>query len=117
MTLLEVVIGLAILASLSLAVTLAFVPVTRQARANREVALANAEAKRVLEKVQAVEFKKITTIFPNGMETPIASLPNGKVLTTYEDPTSDPLVMRVTLTWDSPNLGPMLRTFFTLRTE
>src|SRR5262245_47399998 len=102
MSLLEVVVGIAILTSLALAAILIIVPVSRQARINREVATANTEARRVLEKVQAAKFKDIVTLYPNGSVAPIIALPNGKVSTTYEDPAADPLIMRAVLTWDSP---------------
>ncbi len=117
MTLLEVIIGISILTSLALSAVLIIVPVSRQARINREVATANTEARRVLEKVQAAKFSSIVSIYPNGAEAPISTLPNGKITTSYEDPNQDPLVMRAILTWDSPDLGPMMRTFFTVRTE
>lgn len=117
LTLLEVVIAVAILTSLALASTLIFVPVSRQARVNREVAIANSEAKRVLEKVHAIPFKDVTTVYPHGREVVVSALPQGKITTTYEDPLADPLVMRAVLTWESPDLGQMLRTFFTVRTE
>lgn len=116
-SLLEVVVGISILTSLALSAILIIVPVSRQARINREVATANTEARRVLEKVQASKFKDIVTMYPNGAEAPIITLPKGKVTTTYEDPSADPLIMRAVLTWDSPDLGPMMRTFFTVRTE
>jgi prepilin-type N-terminal cleavage/methylation domain-containing protein len=117
LSLLEVVIAVAILTSLTLSATLIFVPVSRQARVNREVAIANSEAKRVMEQVQSVPFKDITKIYPNGRQIIITGLPNGKITTTYEDPTVDPLVMRAVISWDSPDLGSMLRTFYTVRTE
>ncbi len=117
LTLLEVVISVAILASLTLGSTLIFVPVSRQARINREVAVANSEAKRVLEKVHAIPFNQVLVVYPQGSTNTLSSLPNGQITTTYEDPTADPLVMRATLTWDSPDLGAMTRSFFTVRTE
>jgi type II secretory pathway pseudopilin PulG len=116
-SLLEVIVGIAILTSLALAAILIIVPVSRQARINREVATANTEARRVLEKVQAAKFKDIVVLYPNGSAAPIISLPGGKVTTTYENPAADPLILRAVLTWDSPDLGPMMRTFFTVRTE
>jgi prepilin-type N-terminal cleavage/methylation domain-containing protein len=117
LTLLEVVIAVAILTSLSLAATLVFVPVSRQARVNREVALANSEARKVLEKVHAVPFRNVTRIYPNGREVIVNNLKDGKVTTTYEDPAADPLVLRAVLTWSSPDLGAMQRTYYTVRTE
>lgn len=116
-SLLEVVIGMSILTCLSLAAVLVFVPVSRQARINREVAIASREASAVLEKVHAVPFTKVLDIFPDGGEIPLASLPSGRVLTTYEDPDADPLVFRAVLIWDSPNLGSMSRTFDTVLTR
>jgi len=117
MSLLEVVIAIAILTSLALSSTLIFVPVSRQARLNREVAVANCEAKRVLEKVHAVPFKDILKVYPQNREIALDPLLKGKITITYEDPLADPLVMRAVLTWDSPDLGSMLRTFYTVRTE
>jgi hypothetical protein len=115
--LLEVVIAGSILTCVSLGAMLVFIPISRQARINREVSMANCEASCLLEKVHAVPFDKIVEIYPNGTEVPLPSLSNGKVLTTYEDPATDPLILRATLTWDSPNLGPMLRTYFTVVTR
>jgi len=117
MTLLEIMLAMAIFTILALSATLIIVPVSRQARINREVATANCEAKRILEKVQAVPFSQILSCYPDGAELKVPSLPGGKVTTTYEDPEADPLILRVTLTWDSANLGTMTRTFTTLRTE
>jgi type II secretory pathway pseudopilin PulG len=116
-SLLEVMVGMSILTSLSLAAVLVFVPVSRQARINREVAIANREASAVLEKVHSVPFADVLEIFPQGGEIPVASLPDGKVLTSYENPATDPLVFRAVLTWDSPNLGAMSRTFDTVLTR
>jgi prepilin-type N-terminal cleavage/methylation domain-containing protein len=116
-SLLEVMVGVAILATLTLSSMLVFVPVSRQARINREVAMANSEARRILEKVHAVPFTKVQDLFPDGIEIPIAALPDGKIVTSYVDPATDPLVMRAVLTWDSPNVGPMMRTFFTVMTR
>jgi prepilin-type N-terminal cleavage/methylation domain-containing protein len=117
MTLLEVVIAVAILTSLALSSTLIFIPVSRQARVNREISVANNEAKRVMEKVQAVPFKDVTRIYPNGRVIVIGVLPNGTITTTYSDPAADPLVLRAVLSWDSPDLGTMTREFYTVRTE
>ena len=117
MTLLEVIIAVAILTSLALSATLVFVPVSRQARVNREIAAANIEAKRVLEKVHAIPFKDIIKVYPQGRQVVINTLQGGVMTTTYEDPTADPLVMRAVLTWQSPDLGAMQRTYYTVCTE
>ncbi len=117
MTLLEVVVAVVVLTSLAFAATLVSLPVSRQTRISREVAIANGEAKRILEKVHAVPFPRIASLYPNGAELPVIMLQNGKITTTYEDPNADPLVLRAVLTWDSPDLGPMMRTFFTVRTK
>ena len=117
LSLLEVVISIALLSSLALGSLLVFVPISRQSRVNREISLANFEARRVLEKVHAVPFKDVTTLYADGLEYIIPTLPEGKVRTSYEDPNSDPLVLRVAISWESPELGSMQRTFFTVRTE
>jgi prepilin-type N-terminal cleavage/methylation domain-containing protein len=116
-SLLEVVLTIAILAAVALATTLLLVPVARQTRIGRETEVANLEARKVLEKFQALPFNSIVTTYPQGAQIPIAGLPSGKIAVSYVDPVADPLVIQADLTWQSPDLGAMQRTFNTIRTE
>ena len=116
-SLLELVLTLAILASVTLSVTLLLVPLARQSRISRETEAANLAARRVLERIQATPFKDILPVFPQSSEQPIAELPSGKVTLTYDDPAADPLVVKIDVTWQSPELGAMARAFHTMRTE
>ena len=45
------------------------------------------------------------------------TLNQGKIVVEYADPGVDPLVVHVHLTWTSPDLGSMSRTFTTARTK
>ena len=116
-TLLEVVITVALLAAVTLSGMLLIVPVARQARIRREVQFANSAARRMLEKIQAAPFSEILTLYPASYVEPIVDLPGGVLGITYVDPTTDPLEIQASLTWQSPEMGTMQRTFNTLRTE
>ena len=116
-SLLEVVITIAILTSVCLATTLLLVPVARQSRIGRETETANLAANRVLERIQSTPFRDIISSYPQGSEQAVAELPNGKIKIIYEDPAADPLVIQADLSWESVELGPMSRTFNTVRTE
>ena len=116
-SLLEVVVTIAILSSVALATTLLLVPVARQSRIGRETEVANIEARKVLEKIQALPFKDIILTYPQGARIPIAGLPSGRIDISYVDPAADPLIIQADLTWQSSDLGAMQRTFNTVRTE
>jgi type II secretory pathway pseudopilin PulG len=113
----EVVLTVALLTVLALSTILIFVPVSRQGRINREVAAANAEARRVIEKVHAVPYSQVTVLFPDDAEIALPSLPDGKLTVDYPDPAADPLVCQFVLEWDSPSLGTMRRAFTTAVTR
>ena len=116
-SLLEVVFAVEILTVLTLGVLLVILPVSRQLRINRELDIATTETRKVLEKIQCVPFFQITTIYPDGIDIPLPALDQGLLTVSYDDPTEDPLVVRADLTWNSPELGTMNRSFVTVRTE
>lgn len=116
-SLLELVIAVALLTSTALAATLVLVPVARETRLRREVGVASAAAKRVLEKIQAMPFNEIVTVYPQSYVEALPQLPAGSILVQYEDPAADPLRVQVQLSWDSGEIGAMQRTFSTVRTE
>ncbi len=121
-TLLEVMITLVVLACVTMSSILVIIPISRQNRINREISTANNEARRVIEVIQGAPLSTITAIYPSGVEIPVnaayaGTLQNGKVVVVYDDPAADPLHMRMTLSWDSSELGPMARTFFSARTR
>ena len=117
LTLLEVAVGIVILTGLTLSTTLISLPISRQVRTSREVTTANGEVRRILERVHAVPFSSITSLYPDGTEIPIITLQGGKIVAHYVDPDADPLVLRLSLSWNSPNLGPMSRNFVTVITR
>ena len=96
LSLFELSIAITILLAVTLGAALILVPVVRQSRINREMTIADAEARRVLERFQALPFNDIVDSYPHGSETTVVTLPNGKVNVTYADPAGDPL--EVTLT-------------------
>jgi Tfp pilus assembly protein PilV len=114
---LEVVLGVVILTSVTLGTLLVVIPVSRQVRVSREMELANIEARRVLEQIQASPFAEITTLYPPGSTRALVTLPSGQLTVNYVDPAADPLFVQATLAWTSADLGPMSRTFTTVRTE
>ena len=116
-TLLEVVLTIAILSAVALATTLLLVPVARQSRIGRETEVANLEARKVLEKFQALPFKDILKTYPQATSIGVPALPGGNIVISYADPAADPLVIQANLTWQSADLGLMQRTFNTVRTE
>jgi type II secretory pathway pseudopilin PulG len=115
--LLDVVLATALLTVVALATTLVLVPMARQTRIRGEVQAADTAARRVLETFQAAAFKDIVSTYPPSVELDVPDLPDGKIRVTYDDPTADPLLIHVELSWNSPDLGSMSRTFSTLRTE
>jgi hypothetical protein len=116
-SLLEVVITVALLTAVGLATAILLVPIARQSRIQRETDIANLAARRILEQVQATPFNDIVQNFPDGSVRVIPELEGGVITISYADPAADPLVLRANLTWESPELGTMQRTFDTVRTE
>jgi prepilin-type N-terminal cleavage/methylation domain-containing protein len=116
-SLLEVVLTLAVLASVTLGTTILLVPIARESRSSAEVQTANLAARGVLERIQATPFKDITVLYPQGSVHAVANLPGGQIAITYDDPAADPLMVRADLTWNSPDSGAMTRSFQTVRTE
>jgi len=116
-SLIEVFVTVAILAAVTLSSILVAVPVSRQTRLSREMELANAEVRRVVERIESMPFSTITSSYPQYSEYTIAGLKDGKIAVSYADPAADPLQVQVTLTWTSPDLGSMTRTFTTARTQ
>jgi hypothetical protein len=116
-TLLEVVLTIFLLTGTALATALLVIPIARQTRMNREMQAADLEVKKVLERVQATPFTEILTVYPPGTSQPVPALDGGQIAVNYADPTADPLEVQVTLSWSSPDLQNMQKTFTTVRTE
>ncbi len=116
-SLLEVTIAIVILTVLSFTTALVLIPVSREHRSARETDVANASVRTILEEVHATPFNEILTRYPDGDQIAIVGLTNGLIAVSYENAAADPLVMRLDLSWDSPEQGPMQRSFFTVRTE
>ncbi|MBI4585077.1 MAG: prepilin-type N-terminal cleavage/methylation domain-containing protein [Planctomycetes bacterium] len=116
-SLLEIAIAISLLTIVTLSTVLLLVPIARQSRLQREIEAANLATKRVLEKIQATPFKDILAIYPQSSSIAIPELPNGSLVLTYTDPSADPLVIQANLTWESPEIGTLQRTFHTVRTE
>lgn len=117
LSLLEVVITIALLTAVGLATAILLVPIARQSRIQRETDVANLAARRILEQIQATPFNDIVANFPDGSVRVIPELQGGAITISYADPAADPLVVRANLTWESPEVGTMQRTFDTVRTE
>lgn len=113
----EVMITIAILATLSLATLLTLVPIGRQTRLNRELQAATHTVSDVLERIHATPFNDLQTLYPDGQTAAVSELPGGQLTISYVDPTTDPVILNLTLAWDSPQIGPVTRTFTTVRTE
>jgi len=116
-SLIEVTIAIVILAALSFTTALVLVPVSREHRAARESDIANSAVRSILEEIHATPFNELLARYPDGEEIDIAGLEGGEIRVSYENPGSDPLVLRLDLSWDSPEQGPVERSFFTVRTE
>ena len=116
-SLIEITIAIVILTVLSFTTALVLVPVSREHRSARETDIANAAVRSVLESIHATPFNEILTNYPPDDVIDIAELENGQITVSYEDPTADPLVVQLDLTWDSDESGAMSRSFFTVRTE
>jgi len=96
---------------------LVLAPVAREHRSARESDNANAAVRDILEGMHATPFNEITTRYPQGAVLPIPDLTNGQIMISYQNPSSDPLVIQVDLRYDTPDSGQIQRTFFTVRTE
>ena len=116
-SLLEMIIVIGLLTAVLLGTLILIVPIARQSRINREIEIANAEAQKALEQFQATPFHDIVDDFPPGTELIIDELTDATVTINYADPTADPLLIQVNLSWTSPDLGDMQRVFDTVRTE
>jgi len=116
-SLVEVMIAVVILTILTFTTALVLVPVGREHRSTRETSVANAAAQNILEELHATPFNEILTRYPDGQSIEINELQNGSVQVSYEDPTSDPLIVQIDLSWESRDLGPRSQTYFTVRTE
>ena len=116
-SLLEVMITLAILSGIAVSSLLVAVPISRQSRINREIQIANCSVQKVLETLEGQPLNTLATKYPQGSTYPIAELENGWVRVTYDDPAADPLQIQAVLSWISPDLGPMNRSFRTARTR
>lgn len=117
LSLLEIAVTITILTSVTLGTTLILVPVARQSRINRETAVANAEARKFIERIHAIPFRDILPTYADNSEFKLVSLPDGTMKVNYADPTADPLEIHMDLGWQSPDLGPIVVTFVTVRTE
>ncbi|HVR76417.1 MAG TPA: prepilin-type N-terminal cleavage/methylation domain-containing protein [Planctomycetota bacterium] len=116
-TILEVALAIAILTALSLSTFHVVGPIARQAHTSREMEQATIEVKKILEKVQTMPFKDIPRVFQERRRIKVASLLNGEIRVEYDDDEADPLHMHVEIAWDSSELGPVSRSFLTVRTE
>jgi len=117
LSLFELSITVTLLLTVTLGAVLVLVAVVRQSRINREMTVADAEARRVLEQFQALPFNDIVDTYPHNTEISVLTLPNGKIAVSYLDPAVDPLEISLNLTWESSDLGPMAQTFVTVRTQ
>ena len=116
-TLLEVMITVAVLSVLALSATLLLVPVSRQARINQEIQVAQSEATRVLESIQSLPFDEIIVVYPPSVVLEVPALNNGKLKVNYVDPETDPIEVQLVLSWSSSDLEEMQRIFTTARTR
>ena len=103
--------------AVTLGAALVLIPVIRQSRINRELTIADTEARRVLEQFQALPFNDIVDTYPQSSELTVLTLPGSRLTVTYVDPAADPLEISLALTWNSPDLGPMAQNFVTVRTQ
>lgn len=116
-SMIEVAVAVAILGVLTISTLLTLIPVSRQTRLNREMEAAAAGMRDAMERVQATPFSELLTLYPDGSVLPVATLADGEITVSYADPAADPLLITFALTWDSPDVGPMERTYLTVRTE
>ncbi|MEM7261551.1 MAG: hypothetical protein AAF488_06130 [Planctomycetota bacterium] len=113
----EVMIAIAILATLALSTLLTLVPIGRQTRLNRELQAATHAVGDVLERIHATPFNDLQTLYPDGQTASVSELQDGQLTVSYDDPTADPAILTLTLSWNSPQISPVTRTFTTVRTE
>ena len=70
-----------------------------------------------MERVHATPYTDVSDLYPDGTVMMLAALDDGEVTIGYEDVAADPLVISFDLRWVSPQIGPMSRTFTTVKTE
>ncbi len=116
-TLFEVVITIGLLSIVSSSVLLIVVPVGRQSRLNREMEVAAASARNLIERIQVTPFNELLTVYPEGTVVYIPEIEAGSLTVSYEDATANPLVVQIVLNWTSPDIGPVSSSFLTVRTE
>ena len=116
-SLMEVAVAVTLLGVLAVSALLTIIPISRQTRVNRELEGAASAARNVLEQVHATPFNELATLYPDGTTIAVEGLESGEVAVSYPDPAADPLEMRLTLSWESPDLGEMSETFITMKTE
>lgn len=116
-SLIEVAMAVALLSILTISTLLTLVPVSRQTRLNREVEAATSEVRNVLERVQSTPYADLLGIYPDGATMTVDRLESGQMTVAYDDVTADPLVMNLAISWESPQVGAMARTFVTVKTK
>lgn len=117
LTTVEVIVASTTLLLITLAVMMVLHPIGRQNRLSREAALANAEAQRVLDRMQTLPFGTLTTLYPQDTKLSLPSLTDGTVTITYEDEAATPLVIGVNVSWTNADDGTIDRQFTTARTN
>ena len=110
-------ITIALLTMVTLGTTTVLVPVTRQSRINREITLANAQVRRVIEGLMTIPFRDIVRTYPDGSILELEDLPAGTLSVSYVDPSANPLEVHLDLEWTSPDMGSMAFSFVTARTD
>ncbi len=110
-------IALSLLSILALSTMLAVIPIGRQARLSREMNTAATALRSVLEQVQTLPFDSLPSRYTQGQVVPMAALSGGQMVINYTDPTVDPIEISIVISWNSPEIGPYLRTFTTLKTR
>ena len=117
MTLLEVALALTLVAILALSFAEVALAVAGYGRLHGDLTAANTEIIRHLERFQATPFSELTAEFPDGAVIPLTSLPSGNVEVVHEESEEDLLVVRLDLSWDSPEHGDFHRSFHAVRTR
>ena len=116
-SILEVYVAAALLVVVMFSAMLTVVPVSRQVRISDDIDTVVAQVQNTLERLQVTPYSDIVTAFPAGVQLALTDVESGTLTITYEDPTADPLQIRVTANWTIPDLGPVERIFSTTRTE
>jgi len=116
-SLIETVVAAALLGVLTLSTLLTIIPISRQTRLSREVEAATYAVSDTLERIHATPFNEILILHPDGQSLDVDTLPSGQLSITYDDPTADPLVMTISLSWVAEDGGSIVREFTTVRTE